>query len=361
MNTSESPQLGFLLSDWDEKIGPQIVDKSLLGISEDPETLATQSYISAQQVFCSVEFSRISYILPNLKIQRKVKLYFDVIKDATVRGGQRPFLVAVFLPLNIPDSFYLKIDPLIEPLMEMYKKKVRPNFSKMQEDARKLLTEYNVDQKVKEEETQKKEQIVVLQVHCEMCKRDLSLTFPKTELRKKAGSEFLEFTYLHGLDEKDVEAHGLRITVDPHFTLQKVEYVDVKGSRISPFKDKDLKILPTRGGTWSTDEVQTLAREMKQGTPIKSLVRLLQRSETELRNKTHEIVVVKLNHFNKVLATSIAEAKKVEADNPKKAKDLWLKIVEYCLEFAQSAGLPPQDAANIREKTRAIKARAENL
>ena len=360
MSAAASNQPGFLLSDWDEKIGPQIVDKSLPGISEDPETLATQSYISAQQVFCSVEFSRISFILPNLKIQRKVKLYFDVIQDNKVRGGQRPFLIAVFLPLNVPDAIFLKLDPIIEPLMEMYKKATRPNFIKLEEETRKLLAEDLVG-KEKKEEKAKREQIILIQVHCEICKRDLSLTFSKAELRKRPSNEFPEYTYLHGVDEKGIEPHGVRITVDTNYVLNKIEYVDVKGNRISPFQEQDVKALSAKVGGWATGELQTLAREMKHGTPIRSLARLIQRPETEIKNKMHEITAEKLTHFNKVLAASVAEAKKTEQDNPKDAKQLWLKIVEYCFEFAQSPGLAPQDAAHIREKTRPIKMRAEKL
>ncbi len=360
MSAAVSTPVGFLLADWDEKIGPQVIEKLLPGITEDPEALATQSYTSAQQVFCSAEFSRVSFVLPNMKIQRKAKLYFDVIQDEKVRGGQRPFLLAVFLPLAVPDAFFQKLDPLIEPLMESYKKATRPDLTNLESEIVKLLGEETVKTE-KKDETAKKGQLLLIKAYCEICKRDLSIAFSKTELRKKPDTDFLEYTYLHGVGEKRANPHGVKITVDGNFALNKIEYVDLKGNRISPFQEQDLKVLPARVGAWISDEIQTLAREMRHGTPLKTLSHLFQQPVAEVERKMREIESEKLTHFNKILGQSIAEANRVEQGNPKDAKKLWLKIVEYCLEFAQSPGVRPQLAVNIRLKTQAIKARADKL
>ncbi len=359
MSTAASTQVGFLLADWDEKIGPQIIAQALPGITEDPEALATQSYISAQQVFCSAEFSRVSFVLPNMKIQRKAKLYFDIIKDDKVRGGQRPFLLAAFLPLNVPDTLFLKLDPIIEPIME-YKNAIRPDLTKLTGEVMKIFTEEGKAKEPKDE-LAKKDQVLLIKVNCEICKHDLPITFSKSQLRKEVDSEFLEYTYLHGAGEKGITPHGVKITVDPNYALNKIEYVDIKGDRISPFQDQDIKALPAKIGAWLSAELQTLAREMRHGTPLKSLSHLFQRPVPEIEQKMKEIENEKMTHFNKVLGQSIAEAKKVEQGNPKEAKKLWNKIVEYCLEFIQSPGVVPRLAANIRQKTQAIKARADKL
>ncbi len=360
MSTAGSTQVGFLLADWDEKIGPQIIAQALPGITEDPESLAAQSYMSAQQVFCSAEFSRVSFVLPNLKIQRKVKLYFDVIQDDKVRGGQRPFLIAVFLPLSIPDAIFLKLDPIIEPVMEAYKKSTCPEIGNVEAEILKMLAS-DATAKEKKEQPAGKDQVLLINAHCEICKRDLRIAVSKTELRKKAGSEFHEYTYLHGTDQKGIDPHGVKITVNENYVPNKIEYVDVKGNSISPFHEQDMKTLPAKIGAWVTEDIQRLGREVKRGTNIKTLVQIFQRPITEIENKIIEIESGKITHFNKVLAEFVTEAKKVEIANRKEAKKLWLKIVEYCEEFIQSPGLAPKVTADIRLRIPAIKARAEKL
>ncbi len=358
MSTTANTQVGFLLADWDEKIGPQIIVQALPGISEDPESLATQSFMSAQQVFSSAEFSHVSFVLPNMKIQRKVKLYFDVIQDDKVRGGQRPFLMAVFLPFTIHDAFLLKLDPIIEPVLEDYKKSTRPDLGKVEAEIQKMLEAAAKEQK---DQPTGKDQVLLIDAHCEICKRELHIAFSKTELRKKPATESYEYTYLHGADQKGVDPHGVKITVDENYSLSKIEYVDIKGNSISPFQEQDLKILPAKTGSWTTEEIQALSREVKRGTHTKTLVRIFQRLPSDIERKVIEIEAEMVTHFNKVLAESIAEAKKVEMRSPKEAKQFWLKIVEYCLEFTRSPGLDPRFAASIRQKIPAIRARADKL
>jgi len=374
-----NPAPGLFLSDWDERQGPRVVGQIMPEIDEDPEMLATSSYMSAQHVFSSAEFSRISFTLPNLKIRRKIKLYFDVVSDYAVRGGMRPFLIAVLVPIDVPDAFFANVDPLIELAQEQYKEGTVPDLAALQLQIQGM--DYRVPSPLgsETENTEKiappaeggdenppiqeapLEQVVRLKIYCEICKKDLPIAFSRAQLRKMPDSDLAEYTYIHAFDEEGLEPHGLRISVDQEGVLAKLEYVDVAGNRISPVQEQDLEGMTPAAGPWTTQELETLMVEIKNGTPKRSLARLFQRPVAEIEIKLQEIERDKLTYFNKIVAESTAEAKLLEETDSLAAKKLWVKLAEYCLEFSKTAGLAPSVAGMIRKKTAGILARAKNL
>lgn len=364
---TDNQRLGLFLSDWDERLGPRVLAQNLPDINEDAESLATQSYMSAQQVFSSAEFSRISFTLPNLKIQRKIKLYFDVVQDDAVRGGRRPFLLAVLTSISAPDSLFASIDPIIEQAQETYKQGTLPDFKELQDQCQQasvnalqdiLPEEFGVEMAGPAEDHNPREDVIFIKVYCEICQRDVPIAFSRAEIKQLPGNDLSEFTYMHGFDETGTDPHGLRVTVDPQDAIAKLEYVDTGGSRISPVQDQELRTLPQRAGPWTPRELELLANEVRNGTPARSLARLFQRPVGEVTQKIQEIEKDKLSRFNKFLAESTAEAKSLEASDPLRAKKLWAKIAEYCLEFSNTSGLAPNVAAMIRNRTKAILERA---
>lgn len=68
-----------------------------------------------------------------------------------------------------------------------------------------------------------------------------------------------------------------------------------------------------------------------------------------------------IQKFNKKLAGMIKDAKRIEREDVARARRLWLKIAEYCVEVAKTPGLEPAFAAMIRNKSRALVDRAEGL
>ncbi|MHA1730292.1 MAG: hypothetical protein ACTSU5_00020 [Promethearchaeota archaeon] len=303
MDASISSELpGILLTDWDEKEGPMVIVESLPGIDEPAEILATQSYLSAQNVFSSVEFSRISFSLPNLKIRRKMKIYFDVVEDESVRGGRRPFMLAVYFPLETPDSFLERFDDVVHPYVEGYKDGVKPDAAKLQDDvARFYLSEYPKYLEAREkggpEGTVAEEPVavtspedsVILKIYCEICKREIPMEVAKSN--PSSGGFFMTYTYLHGFGEEGLDPHGLKVTVGKDGTLTKVEYVDAEGHAVTPgsVRSRDLKDFRVKVGPWRPDEVKQLKDELGRGTPPHRIAVLLQRTIKDVEKKVGEV------------------------------------------------------------------------
>ncbi len=353
----------FLLSTWDERKGPKIIAELLPGIAEDAIVLATQSYITSQNVFNNVEFSRIFFTLPNLKIGRNVKYYFDILPDENVRGGQRPFLLAVFLPLDAPDVAFAYIDPIMERVLDQYKNGTVPDFSLVQSDVKQVLgdhTDTTTGQIAVDVEVGEQAGTHVVTINCEICKDLISFNLdandPNIE-KASIGEDLTAYTYTHGTPG---EEHRVKVTVDQDHALTKVEYVDDAGERISPFQESEVPL--GRVGTWSADEIKSLEAEMHKGTPDRTIARMLQRATSDVELKKRELEKDNLEKFNRILATAIADAKKSEAASPVKAQQKWLKVAEYCVEFAtKTPGLSWDTAHMIKKKARSIIARAEKL
>jgi hypothetical protein len=213
---------------------------------------------------------------------------------------------------------------------------------------------------LEEGETQA-DKVILLNVYCEICQKDLPIAFSRAQAKPVPDAELAEFTYMHAFNEEGLDPHGLRISIDSQDTLAKVEYVDVAGSRISPVQEQELEQIPSAAGPWTPSEQQTLMLEVKNGMPKRSLARLFQRPLAEIESKLQEIERDKLTHFNKIIAESTLEAKGLEETDPAAAKRLWVKLAEYCLEFAKSPELAVSVAAMIRKKTAGILARAKKL
>ncbi len=138
-------KLGIILADWDEEKGPLII-KSIFfdapgAIEDSPEVLVTRCYINAQSSFAQMEFSRIYYAIPMVSIKKLAIVYLDIVKDAKVRGGKRPFIVVVFAPGETNYNYIEPVARAIEPYLERYKKDELIELETLQETVNEILHE----------------------------------------------------------------------------------------------------------------------------------------------------------------------------------------------------------------------------
>lgn len=364
MTASPAPSAtlpGLLISDWDERQGPQVTAALLPGVEEDPDLLATQAFMTSQNVFNSVEFTRVSFSLPNLKIQRKVKYLFDVVPDTGVRGGHRPFVLAIFLPLDVPATLVAELDLVLESTLESIKKGEIPALEPLQSQIARALAGEEVG-KDSTPEQPTRDANVRLRVHCTMCDADIALQIPRTAFTLHPATPG-DLMYAHRHDAKDpaTAPHGLKIVVDKEYRLKRVEYMDPDGRRISPFKKTDVEGIVLRTGAWSVEEHDLLLTEMQRGTPNRTLARMLGRSVRDITKYKRDLEKRLLAEFNTKLKQFSEDAKTLEQTDLARARKFWLKIAEYCLEFSKTPGLRWETSKMIEQKTRAIIDRARGL
>ncbi|GAB4309140.1 MAG: hypothetical protein Kow0069_08040 [Promethearchaeota archaeon] len=248
------PEPGVLLADWDEAYGARVVVAHLPGIDEDPEVLANQAYMTTQAVFDPESFVPVSFTLPNLRLDRQVKHFFDVLPDETVRGGKRPVVLMVFFPLDADETTLAAADSLAKQALE---------------------------------------------------------------------------------------SHGRGDEIDGAVLSR-----EVAGAVVGVLREPALQAVPVPG---------TPSRPVSRGTtPRAKQARTTGSAESEA-------LTGQLREFNQLLAQAISDAKRIEKSDPARAKAIWLKIVEFCREFAAKPGVSWDLKRTILERTRAIEARANRL
>lgn len=126
-----------ILADWDEEIGPIIVQSTYPGGAggneNNPEVLVSRCYISAQSIFAKEEFSKIRFNLPMVSISRLAVVLFDTILDPSVRGAKRPFLLVIFTPLSTAYAVTDEIVAVAEPCIDEYKNGRLPDLASLQD------------------------------------------------------------------------------------------------------------------------------------------------------------------------------------------------------------------------------------
>ncbi|MHA1791115.1 MAG: zinc ribbon domain-containing protein [Promethearchaeota archaeon] len=126
----------IILADWDEDEGPIIVDSIFEpftgNMDDNPEVLVTRCYISAQSIFAREKFTKINFNLPMVPIKKLAIVFFDVFPDESVRGGNRPFILVIFTPLNIKYGIIDNMVSIVEPYLDQYKKGIKPDLLELQ-------------------------------------------------------------------------------------------------------------------------------------------------------------------------------------------------------------------------------------
>src|SRR5271157_1611769 len=133
--TVEKPPI--ILSDWNEERGPLIIDsifpEKYQDMDDSPEVLVTRCYINAQSIFARAELSKTNYSIPMVSIKKLAIVFFDVVPDAKVRGGKRPFVLVIFAPINTIYGVMDSITATVEPFVEIYKTDTIPELIVLQD------------------------------------------------------------------------------------------------------------------------------------------------------------------------------------------------------------------------------------
>jgi hypothetical protein len=137
MNAMSVEKPSIILADWNEERGPLIIDsifpEAFGDLDDSPEVLVTRCYINAQSIFARVEFSKINFSVPMVSIKKLAIVFFDIVPDDKVRGGKRPFILVVFVPIETSYSVVEPIGKVLDPFLDMYKKDTIPELVMLQD------------------------------------------------------------------------------------------------------------------------------------------------------------------------------------------------------------------------------------
>ena len=128
-----SPLVGAILGEWDEDVGPFIIEAKLdRKLKEKPEMILLKCFSSAQVIFSYEEFNKVSFIIPFLFLGVRAKVFFNLKPDPAVRGGLRPFIFIILLDIedSIDDHFKL-FENEAEQFQQDYQNGFKINFDKM--------------------------------------------------------------------------------------------------------------------------------------------------------------------------------------------------------------------------------------
>ena len=159
--TMEKPPI--ILADWNEERGPLIIESifpEMQGgdMDDSPEVLVTRCYINAQSIFARAEFSKINFSIPMVSIKKLAIVFFDVVPDAKVRGGKRPFVLVIFAPFNTSYGMMDGITATVEPFVDVYKADTIPELIVLQDQ---LIALFEQEQQKPAKETPAKPASVI--------------------------------------------------------------------------------------------------------------------------------------------------------------------------------------------------------
>ncbi len=130
-------QLGILFSRWDENIGVRIVAVHPSDVFDEPEVIAIKCFSISQYVFGGENIKRISVVLPFTHLKLKAAIYFDYIRDGSIRGGALLFSLVIFYRENIPRAIINQFNILIFEKLAILKE-IYTNRAKVLKELKKL-------------------------------------------------------------------------------------------------------------------------------------------------------------------------------------------------------------------------------
>ncbi len=281
---------GLLLADWDEARGPVVVQTLMPDITEPPEVLAAQMYVSAQNVFSNEQFSAISFSLPLLKIKRKVKIFFNYVEDKTVRGGRRPFIFCIFLDLDTRDTTFEVLDEIIDGEIAKYRVGNPLDLNGIQSqiiDRLKTPALPAPEEEAPEEEASQPPSADsrILKVICEKCQKAIRIKIDRDKIPNRDRIPYT-YRYPHG-DKSPAGRHSIELKLDGNLSLLALTHVN--GAGHTDEEKKDLRQTKFKVGPWQPEELATLKEEMEKGTPSHRLSRLLSRTISDVEGKMKQM------------------------------------------------------------------------
>lgn len=105
--------IGLIFSQWDEIDGLKINSVYPEHVFKDPEVIAIRCFSISQFIFGGEKFRKISVILPFTHLNAKAAIYFDNVRDDSIRGGVLPLMLVIFYNENIPRTVIDKFNKFI--------------------------------------------------------------------------------------------------------------------------------------------------------------------------------------------------------------------------------------------------------
>ncbi|MBD3195796.1 MAG: PAS domain S-box protein [Candidatus Lokiarchaeota archaeon] len=115
-------ELGLIFSLWDENDGLKNILVYPDAFTDDHELIAVRCFSISQFIFGGESFKRATVVLPFTNLKAKAAIYFDIIPNDKIRGGNLPISLVVFYNEKIPRAIIDQFNILIfEKLTELKK------------------------------------------------------------------------------------------------------------------------------------------------------------------------------------------------------------------------------------------------
>ena len=275
-----------ILSDWDEEKGPFIIDSIFpkmegADIDDSPEVLITRCYISAQSIFARVEFSKINFSIPMVSIKKLAVVFFDIVEDKEVRGGKRPFILVIFIPIEVHYGIIDIMEDTVEPYLEDYKTGKIPDLSELQTEIVSLLKTGIIE---KEERMPSAAPTPFKQISPDMSKK---ITPKRHSVAKSVQTQVKDQVQTH----RALTAENLAARIKTRVISTSTP--NAKSGRPSssnnPGEIDYMALVKGRGsirvGAWKKEEEARLRELMETGTSTRDIAKQLRRSLRDVNEK----------------------------------------------------------------------------
>jgi len=138
---SKSEKIAIVIVNWNDIIGPELKNSYPKGqdVLLFHETIGTQLFQAAKAIYGQTGLFKAQTILLNVEnFGTRAYIYFDSIKDSSVRGGQRLFMIAI-ISSNISYFESLKLNDILKEISSNIKR----DYNWYEKDIDNLKTEWN--------------------------------------------------------------------------------------------------------------------------------------------------------------------------------------------------------------------------
>ncbi len=150
---NEALPIEAFVAEWDESLGPRLVQFYPESSTSDYESLAIQIFMTFETVFGSSSekgFKKTEISLPIAARECVALINLDVLENAQVRGGLLPFILVLMIPERFPTEKVSTFKPSIEKSIKEYKITKSANLNNLVEECSAI---YNKWRYLEEEET----------------------------------------------------------------------------------------------------------------------------------------------------------------------------------------------------------------
>ncbi|MFX0007310.1 MAG: ADP-ribosylation factor-like protein, partial [Candidatus Hermodarchaeota archaeon] len=115
-------EVGIIFCRWDENLGVKVEAVHPKNAFENPELISIKSISVSQFIFGGGELKPASVILPFPHLNSNAAIYFDYIKDESIRGGLLPLSLIIYYNEKIPKNIINQFNSIILNYFDEIKK-----------------------------------------------------------------------------------------------------------------------------------------------------------------------------------------------------------------------------------------------